>query len=220
MEHSLQCSGAECVDCSEGSPEIATNLVPEMPHISTKISPREADTAWEIDGATIAHSIASKAIHAAKYLVAFFIFMPRLYQGGSSLTFVHELDFARLQFLSCMDYTGDGLNLNRAHRAVDEEQDMSPEHDRRGNGQQTSDTAGWHSLEFVVRQALEIQRDVDTVSAIEFLQKIGVNAQVITRVLAPDAKVRASDQQALDNPVLIAELPITPRRLFARRKPK
>jgi hypothetical protein len=97
---------------------------------------------------------------------------------------------------------------------------MSPEHDRRQNGAQTSDTAGWHSLEFVVRQALEIQRDVDTVSAIEFMQNIGVHAQVITRVLGPDAKVRASDQQALDNPVLVAELPIAPRRLFARRKPK
>ena len=116
MEHSLQCSGAACVDRSEVSPEIAISLVPEMPHISTKISPREADTAWEIDGATIAHSIASKAIHAAKYLVAFFILMPRLYQGGSSLTFIHELDFAILQFLSCMDYTGDGLFDPRASR--------------------------------------------------------------------------------------------------------
>lgn len=96
---------------------------------------------------------------------------------------------------------------------------MSPEHDRRQIGPQTSDTAGWHSLEFVVRQALEIQRDVDTVSAIEFLQSLGVHAQVILRVLGPDAKLRAADRQALDNPVLIAELPITPRRLFARRKP-
>jgi hypothetical protein len=97
---------------------------------------------------------------------------------------------------------------------------MIPEQDRRLNGPQTSDTAGWHSLEFVVRQALEIQRDVDTASAIEFLRNIGVHAQVIARVLGPDAKVRASDQQALDNPVLIADLPIAPRRPFARRKPK
>ncbi|NGZ83898.1 hypothetical protein [Duganella aceris] len=95
---------------------------------------------------------------------------------------------------------------------------MSPDQDRRQNRPHTSDTSGWHSLEFVVRQALEVQRDVGTASAVEFLQNIGVHAQVIARVLAPDAKVRASDQQALDNPVLVAELPITPRRLFARRK--
>lgn len=97
---------------------------------------------------------------------------------------------------------------------------MSPEHDRRQGPPQTSDTAGWHSLEFVVRQALEVQRDAGTSSAVEFLQGLGVHEQVISRVLAPDAKIRASDQQALANSVLVAELPITPRRLFARRRPK
>ena len=97
---------------------------------------------------------------------------------------------------------------------------MSPEHDRRQNRPQTSDTSGWHSLEFVVRQALEVQRDAGTASAVEFLQGIGVHEQVIARVLAPDAKIRASDQQALAYPVLVADLPITPRRMFARRRPK
>jgi hypothetical protein len=116
------------------------------------------------------------------------------------------------------------LNFIRAGGAVNvafyEERSMSPEHDRRQGTTQTSDTAGWHSLEFVVRQALEVQRDVGTPSAIEFLQNIGVHSQVIARVLAPDAKIRASDQQALSNQVLVADLPIAPRRGFLGRRPK
>jgi hypothetical protein len=97
---------------------------------------------------------------------------------------------------------------------------MSPDPDRRQSRPHTSDTAGWHSLEFIVRQALQMQRDTGTPSAIEFLQGLGVHQQVIARVLAPDAKIRASDQQALDSPVLVADLPITPRRIFPRRRPK
>ena len=97
---------------------------------------------------------------------------------------------------------------------------MSPDQDRRQSRPTTSDTAGWHSLDFIVQQALQMRRDTGTPSAIEFLQGLGVHQQVIARVLAPDAKIRASDQQALDNPVLVAELPITPRRIFSRRRPK
>lgn len=96
---------------------------------------------------------------------------------------------------------------------------MSPDQDRRQNQPPTSDTSGWHSLEFIVRQALEVQRDAGTPSAVEFLKNIGVHAQVIARVLAPDAKIRESDQQALANAVLVADLPVTARRMFARRKP-
>jgi len=96
---------------------------------------------------------------------------------------------------------------------------MSPDQDRRQNQPHTSDTSGWCSLEFIVRQALEVQRDAGTPSAVEFLKNIGVHAQVIERVLAPGAKIRESDQQALANPVLVADLPIAPRRIFGRRKP-
>lgn len=93
---------------------------------------------------------------------------------------------------------------------------MNPVHDRRQRPPQTSDTAGWHSLEFIVRQALEVQRDIGTPGAVEFLQGMGINQQVISRVLAPDAKIRAADQQALDNPVAVADLPIAPRRSWRR----
>jgi hypothetical protein len=87
---------------------------------------------------------------------------------------------------------------------------MDPVHDRRKP--KTSDTPGWHSLEFIVRQALEVQRDIGTPGAVEFLQGIGINQQVINRVLGPDAKIRAADQQALETPVAVADLPIAPRR--------
>ena len=77
---------------------------------------------------------------------------------------------------------------------------MNPAHDRRQRPPQTSDTAGWHSLEFIVRQALEVQRDIGTPGAVEFLRDMGINQQVITRVLAPDGKIRAADQRALRRP--------------------
>ncbi len=48
-----------------------------------------------------------------------------------------------------------------------------------------------------MRQALEVQRDIGTPGAVEFLQGMGINQQVIICVLAPDAKVRAADQRAL-----------------------
>ncbi|MGV7211392.1 hypothetical protein ACLB1G_26440 [Oxalobacteraceae bacterium A2-2] len=89
---------------------------------------------------------------------------------------------------------------------------MTPELDRRRTEPATSDTAGWHSLEFLVRQALEVQRDVGTPGAVEFMQSSGISPQVIARVLAPDAKIRAADQEALDNGAPVAELPITSRR--------
>jgi hypothetical protein len=94
---------------------------------------------------------------------------------------------------------------------------MNPVHDRRQP--QTSDTPGWHSLEFVIQQALEVQRDIGTPGAEEFLQSMGINQKVIARVLAPDAKIRASDQRVLDTPATIADLPITPRRSSWRRNP-
>jgi hypothetical protein len=102
----------------------------------------------------------------------------------------------------------------------DEEDDMDPAHDRRQRAPQTSDTPGWHSLEFVIRQALEVQRDIGTPGAEAFLQGIGINQQVINRVLAPDARLRAADQLALENPVVVAELPITPRNSSWRRHMK
>jgi hypothetical protein len=71
---------------------------------------------------------------------------------------------------------------------------MSPEHDRRQPRPATSDTAGWHSFEFIVRQALQVQRDIGTPGAVEFLQGIGLNQQVITRVLSPEGQVRATDR--------------------------
>lgn len=93
---------------------------------------------------------------------------------------------------------------------------MDPTLDRRQHSAQTSDTPGWHSLEFIIRQALEVQRDIGTPGAEEFLQGIGINEKVIARVLAPDAKIRAADQRALETPVVVADLPITPRRLWRR----
>ncbi|MYM90133.1 hypothetical protein GTP91_23540 [Rugamonas sp. FT82W] len=93
---------------------------------------------------------------------------------------------------------------------------MSPEHDRRRRPE-TSDTAGWHSLEFIVRHALEVQRDIGTASAVQFLQGIGINPQVIERVLAPDAQVREADQQALAASLPVADLPVATPRAYLRR---
>jgi hypothetical protein len=98
----------------------------------------------------------------------------------------------------------------------DQENDMDPTLDRRQRAPQTSDTPGWHSLEFVIQQALEVQRDIGTPGAEEFLQGMGINEKVITRVLGPDAKVRASDQRALETPVAVADLPIARRRPWRR----
>ncbi|MQA42517.1 hypothetical protein [Rugamonas aquatica] len=95
---------------------------------------------------------------------------------------------------------------------------MSPEHDRRARPE-TSETAGWHSLEFIVRQALEVQRDIGTASAVQFLQSIGISPQVIARVLAPDAVIREEDQQALASTVAVADLPVATPRAYLRRKP-
>ena len=72
---------------------------------------------------------------------------------------------------------------------------MTPELDRRQR--QTSDTAGWHSFDFIVRQALAVQRDIGTPGAVELLQNIGLNPQVIARVLSPERKIRAEDLGAV-----------------------
>ncbi|MET0322268.1 MAG: hypothetical protein ABW069_16220 [Duganella sp.] len=74
---------------------------------------------------------------------------------------------------------------------------MTPELDRRQRRPETSDTAGWHSFDFIVRQALEVQRDIGTPGAVEMLQNIGLNAQVIARVLSPERKIRAEDLSSL-----------------------
>jgi len=95
---------------------------------------------------------------------------------------------------------------------------MSPEHDRRqSRPAETSETAGWHSLEFIVRQALEVQRDIGTESAVEFLQSININPQVIERVLAPNARLREADQVALANSVTVSDLPISTPVNYLRR---
>lgn len=94
---------------------------------------------------------------------------------------------------------------------------MSPEHDRREQAQATSETAGWHSLEYVVRQALEVQRDVGTPAAEDFLKSIGINHGVIARVLGPEGKVRASDQLGLAPTLDVADLPVSKPRSYFRR---
>lgn len=94
---------------------------------------------------------------------------------------------------------------------------MSPEHDRREKSQATSDTAGWHSLEYVVRQALEVQRDIGTPAAEDFLKSIGINQGVISRVLGPEGKVRASDQLGLAPTLEVADLPVSKPRSYFRR---
>ncbi|MDB5908126.1 MAG: hypothetical protein JWP34_2240 [Massilia sp.] len=58
---------------------IFTNLVPATLQISVQDWPRDADTAWEIDGASAANRIAKQAIQAAKRRVIFFIPMVKLY---------------------------------------------------------------------------------------------------------------------------------------------
>lgn len=73
---------------------------------------------------------------------------------------------------------------------------MTPEHDRRQRPQ-TSDTAGWHSFDFIVRQALQVQRDIGTPGAVEMLQNMGLNPQVIARVLSPERRVREEDLRSL-----------------------
>lgn len=74
---------------------------------------------------------------------------------------------------------------------------MIPEHDRRRSRPQTSDTAGWHSFDFIVRQALQVQRDIGTPGAVELLQNMGLNPQVIARVLSPERKIRSEDLRSL-----------------------
>ena len=44
-----------------------------------------------------------------------------------------------------------------------------------------------------MRQALQVQRDIGTPGAVELLQNIGINPQVIARVLSPERQVRAED---------------------------
>lgn len=95
---------------------------------------------------------------------------------------------------------------------------MTPEHDRRERTQATSETAGWHSLEYVVRQALEVQRDIGTPAAEDFMKSIGINQGVIARVLGPDGKVRASDQLGLAPTLEVADLPVSKPRSYFRRR--
>jgi hypothetical protein len=74
---------------------------------------------------------------------------------------------------------------------------MIPDHDRRQPRPQTSDTAGWHSYDFIVRQALQVQRDIGTTGAVELLQTMGLNPQVIARVLSPERRIREEDLRSL-----------------------
>jgi len=85
---------------------------------------------------------------------------------------------------------------------------MEPGLERRQQWQGTVRATGWHSLEHIVRQALAVQRDLGTASAVEFLRKIGVRPQLIARVLAPDAQLREADQLALASNIAVAELPV------------
>ncbi|MYM81622.1 hypothetical protein GTP44_06590 [Duganella sp. FT50W] len=78
---------------------------------------------------------------------------------------------------------------------------MVPEHDRRQPRPPTSDTAGWHSFDFIVRQALQVQREIGTPGAVELLQNMGLNPQVIARVLAPERQLRSEDLRALGRDV-------------------
>lgn len=74
---------------------------------------------------------------------------------------------------------------------------MTPDHDRRQQRPQTSDTAGWHSYDFIVRQALQVQREVGTPGATALLERMGISPQVIARVLGPDRKIRSEDLRSL-----------------------
>jgi hypothetical protein len=78
-----------------------------------------------------------------------------------------------------------------------EERIMIPDQDRRQQRHPTSDTAGWHSYDFIVRQALQVQRDIGTPGAVELLQNMGLNPQVISRVLSPERRVRSEDLRSL-----------------------
>ncbi|WP_228895188.1 hypothetical protein [Pseudoduganella aquatica] len=93
---------------------------------------------------------------------------------------------------------------------------MTPEHDRREKSQATSETSGWHSLEYVVRQALEVQRDIGTPAAEDFLNSIGVNQGVIARVLGPEGKIRVADQQGLAPTLAVSDLPVSSPRAYFR----
>ncbi|RZT08128.1 hypothetical protein SAMN05216319_3462 [Duganella sp. CF402] len=74
---------------------------------------------------------------------------------------------------------------------------MVPDQERRQRAPQTSDTAGWHSYDFIVRQALQVQRDIGTPGAVELLQNMGLKPQVIARVLGPERRVREEDLRSL-----------------------
>lgn len=85
---------------------------------------------------------------------------------------------------------------------------MTPELDRRqrrpdtsntSTASKTSDTAGWHSFDFIVRQALQVQREIGTPGAVELLQNIGLNPQVIARVLSPERQIRAEDLKVVQS---------------------
>ena len=74
---------------------------------------------------------------------------------------------------------------------------MTPEHDRRQRPQ-TSDTAGWHSFDFIVRQALQVQRDIGTPGAVEMLQNMGPQcASHRPACCRPSARVREEDLRSL-----------------------
>jgi len=96
---------------------------------------------------------------------------------------------------------------------------MEPELERRQQWQGTVRAMGWHSLEHIVRQALTVQRDLGTASAVEFLRKIGVSPQLIARVLAPDAHLREADQLALASNIAVAELPVASAGYYWRCHP-
>lgn len=93
---------------------------------------------------------------------------------------------------------------------------MTPEHDRREHSQATTETSGWHSLEFVVRQALEVQRDIGTPAAQDFLNSSGISQGVIARVLGPEGKIRVSDRQGLAPTLAVSDLPVSSPRAYFR----
>ena len=79
----------EC--CSAGSavttaPSITLiSFVPSALQIWVQVSPRDADKAWEMDGASAANSIAKHAIQAATPRVILVIPMPKLYQAPRAI---------------------------------------------------------------------------------------------------------------------------------------
>jgi hypothetical protein len=60
-----------------------------------------------------------------------------------------------------------------------------------------ADTGGREYNADVVRRGLLVQRDLGTISAIEFLKANAVEAAIIQRVLSGNA-VRATDREALE----------------------